>query len=889
MPISMKSILLLLLVPSSLWATNYYVDQTAGNDANDGSIGSPWKNCPGMAGTAVYTGGGSLSSGDVVYIDRSDSWSVSDGSSPGLELVGGVHYIGDEWDPEGGGPDKAIILGEGRCEAGVVRIFEDHASIETIFEGFEINGGGFIHSGFDINHRFWTTGITGATKRLLDLYVHNCDSDESGGDFRYGIIVSDNSSDASGVVSNVEIINCEVVDVGRDFICLYPGNTGRVTDCLVRGCTSYGPQNDGAYTQGHGVLVKGDVQDSIVEYNNIYDKHGSAVFINGPESGGGPGPTNLIVRHNICDVESGSPESTNGTIRFYGTGTKSADVYGNIILPTTGSNLEGISLDGNTGSLTCNIYNNTLYSTDIDLAGFTCTVRNNISDSIINTGASTLSNNITSSPSFKDTGNLPGNAVGNGFTGTYPNLVPVSDGLESRSYASLDLGFDLGTSFNTSINSVTRPVGRFDIGAYDNDSKVAYITASSADLVAFEAEVDSRNEDDWVAWVDEGDTATWTSGLTIDCGQTISIRGAGNRGNAPNFGAGATAPEITWNGSFTGISFTCTSGKTIWIDNLIFKHSGAQQTNGFAMSGHGINSWRISYISFDNVSADRNIVFIGENQTGSGAGPWGVCDHTYMFQTDFENGVYTYHATNHDQWDTDMTWGTNETVMFEDCTFENTSGSILDGAPALDASYAGARYAARYTTFHNWFCVLHGADSAPTSTLQVEFLHNTFLNDSDSNNDYFIYHRGGSGFYWDNTFTCDGVDTEANSAVKLRNDASGDFQMTGSGTISGVETINDANGEVGVYFKDNTLENINGADTYPLQVSAFNAPATVLPVENTHFFLDEIPQNEGTGTGYVELEYPHPLIEATEGIIEAPTNLPLIRTKATIRKATLLQ
>lgn len=453
---------LFLIFASPAFAASYYVDQTAGNDANDGSIGSPWKNCLGMAGASVHTGAAVLNAGDIVYLDRSDSWSVVNAGGPGFRITAGVHYIGDEWDPESGGVDQAIIAASARCEAGVVRIFDDDLTEVTWVEGIEIDGGGFVHSGFDINHRFWTTGLTDATKRLEDLYVHNCVSDQASGDFRYGIIVSDGSPDATGMVSNVEILNCTVEDCGRDFICLYPGNTGRVTNCLIRGCTAFGPQNDPSYTRGHGILVKGDVQDSIVEWNNCYDTAGSAIFVNGPESGPGPGPTTLTIRHNLCDTD---PGSNNGAIRFFGTGTKSADVYGNIILENTV--VGGFEMGGNTGALTLNIYNNTLYNCYMDLDGETCTIINNIVVPVSGTairnisGPSTLITNLTSTPNFKNTSNLP-----TAFTGTYPNFTPNNDGLSIESGAAIDLGTDLGSSYNISINSLTRTID-WDIGAYE--------------------------------------------------------------------------------------------------------------------------------------------------------------------------------------------------------------------------------------------------------------------------------------------------------------------------------------------------------------------------------------------------------------------------------------
>jgi len=73
----------------------YYVDQTAGNDANSGTNRmTAWKNCPGME---AYSGSGILQPGDTVYFDNSDTWMVA--GKQGIYLVGGVTYLGDSWGP----------------------------------------------------------------------------------------------------------------------------------------------------------------------------------------------------------------------------------------------------------------------------------------------------------------------------------------------------------------------------------------------------------------------------------------------------------------------------------------------------------------------------------------------------------------------------------------------------------------------------------------------------------------------------------------------------------------------------------------------------------------------------------------------------------------------
>src|SRR5215831_17013275 len=107
-----------LAIAASAQGATYYVDQTAGNDANAGtSPAAAWKNSPGMA---AYAGSGVLRPGDVVYFDRADTWVVT--GPQGLYLTGGVTYIGDSW---GTGTRRAILRAGTDLDAGVARFRDD--------------------------------------------------------------------------------------------------------------------------------------------------------------------------------------------------------------------------------------------------------------------------------------------------------------------------------------------------------------------------------------------------------------------------------------------------------------------------------------------------------------------------------------------------------------------------------------------------------------------------------------------------------------------------------------------------------------------------------------------------------------------------------------------
>ncbi len=474
-----------------------YVDFSAGNDSNPGTAASPWKRCPGMVG---WAGTATLLPGDTVYFDRSDAWDIPQNlSGAGFDLKAGVHYIGNAWNPQSGGGVRAVFRATGRHEAGVVRIWEDHATLPTWIEGFEVNANGQRASLIDINHAFWKTGLTKAVKRVENCLAYGNSGDGSQNDYKYGIVISDNSPDASGWVANVEILNTVIHTIPRDGFCMYPGSSGMISNIVIRGCEVYDTGNDPSYSEGHGYLIKGNVKNSVVEFSYAHDVNSSAVFFNGPETGTGPGPSGCAVRYNVLQTAD-----NNGVVRLYGTGSKSADIYGNVILPNEATG--GLSFSGNSGTHAVKVYNNTFYNAFVDIGSPTSTgtieFKNNIvyelDDTPLNDPAAKItahSNNLfyrvgggtrvsrggtsysasnlasfetgalSANPNFKNASILP-----TGFTGT-PGVdrAPNSDGLALQvGSPGIDGGAALSAGFVGSVNSVLRPAGAgWDIGAYE--------------------------------------------------------------------------------------------------------------------------------------------------------------------------------------------------------------------------------------------------------------------------------------------------------------------------------------------------------------------------------------------------------------------------------------
>jgi len=470
-------VFVLLVGASHLQAATYYVDQTSGSDANSGiSAGAPWKNCPGMRiGGALANTGHSLSAGDTVYLAKGDTWQVAASGNGGFELKGGVTYIGDSFMGDSTGTSRAKIQASGTCEAGVVRFF-DHATLETVFRGFEVDANSSISSGIDINHRY-NTAMNGATKRVLDCEVHHTWSRQASGQYKYGIIVSSFVAAGGTPTANVEIFNCKVHDTSRDGICLYPGDQSAdclVTNVTVRGCEVYNTGQDPDYSAGAGLLIKGHVVNAFLEYNYSHDTHGAAAFINGNETNhfANVGPTNIHLRYNLLTCSNAS-----GAIRVYDDSTghdpKDLKIYGNVVFnsPITGGLYIGPEV---ANSLSLLVYNNTFYNAPVIVNSsaniLVFELKNNIifaaggpANNLSQVTAS--SNNLLTNPGFKNAASFP-----SGFTGAYGvDLAPNSDGLAPQAVSpAIEAGTNLPSPYNGSINSVTRPSGSvFDLGAWE--------------------------------------------------------------------------------------------------------------------------------------------------------------------------------------------------------------------------------------------------------------------------------------------------------------------------------------------------------------------------------------------------------------------------------------
>jgi hypothetical protein len=367
----------------------------------------------------------------------------------------------------------------------------------------------------------------------------------------------------------------------------------------------------------------------------------------------------------------------------------------------------------------------------------------------------------------------------------------------------------------------------------------------------------ATGEDGWTVVVGSpGGSYSWSSSLQIPGSVSLTVQGAGTY--SPD-----TRPAINITHSQgAAISMNARNGTVIRLSNFKFTDSGSPLTTIQVNGWSDRPSWRIDHIRFDNM-ADRAIIVGGPDDTAGGIGPYGLVDNCWFESTGGAyRGLYLYFGNDSRSWTSAHTFGTDKTIVVEDSVFHRT-GSTVPGLPAIDSAYAGVRWLMRYCTLTNWVAVMHGADSAPTSTLQVEFNHNTVrVNDPV---DYVLYIRGGTAVATGNDIGINGNanDSGYNSAWKMVRDGPCNggypcFQQVGRGVVNGAE------GSVPCYFWNNNYSLGNAAN------GDIASAASDIRV-NRDYFLSAKP-------GYTELAYPHPLRSGApdpQGPA-APTNLSAI-------------
>ncbi len=365
--------------------------------------------------------------------------------------------------------------------------------------------------------------------------------------------------------------------------------------------------------------------------------------------------------------------------------------------------------------------------------------------------------------------------------------------------------------------------------------------------------VAAKAQDGWVINLPAG-SFTWGSACNMasSLNHTVTLQGAGGNGN-----------RTVITGSFSGsqlIGLRATATKLTKVQFINWNGGGNTYSSGLMAidetnSTTASNAYWIENCNFLNFLG-LGFQVLGPNRAGAGAvfGLMDLCNFTVTGNVSF---IYVNVGNSDNQWFDDMTWGTVNTCCFEDCTFTRTDTTV-EGNPAIDSRYNGAKYLFRYNTLTNAVCVAHGSDTAPQSTLQVEFYNNTITVDDPV--DYALYLRGGCAVCYSNSFLTTGIGSY-NSGFKLENDSCDTggyprFQQIGQGSNSGGATINCGSGSgttktVGCYFYSNTYQNVTA------QISTNGTFASDMQLNRDYF---TVAPNAGTPlTSYTALQYPHPL------------------------------
>jgi hypothetical protein len=263
-----------------------------------------------------------------------------------------------------------------------------------------------------------------------------------------------------------------------------------------------------------------------------------------------------------------------------------------------------------------------------------------------------------------------------------------------------------------------------------SDVKAAYDKAASGDTIEVPA-----------------GSASWVNKLTLS--KPIHLQGAGI--GETNITAGGSLPQ----------------GDPVISLSMKPTETG-YEISGFTFATVGYRQWGILQMGSSGAAPDAQfrlhdcrieVAPSGGSAGGSiGLTVWaagyttGLIDHCLFRNTSgagqstrmYREGSWT--LENCPPYKTPQQLGKVNTIVIEDCTFDNTS--VGDGA--LDA-YDGARFVFRHNTLINTVIGWHGSDSGARSCRQFEVYQNTFKNQMSSHIYTMVRIRGGTGVIWGNT------------------------------------------------------------------------------------------------------------------------------------------
>ncbi len=255
-------------------------------------------------------------------------------------------------------------------------------------------------------------------------------------------------------------------------------------------------------------------------------------------------------------------------------------------------------------------------------------------------------------------------------------------------------------------------------------------------------------------------SCTWTSGVSVGVGISITGQGTPN-GGAATMGAGTSTTTITDNSSTALFNVSgLTYGQTVRIEllNIAPMISSTQPPLMFdgTCTASGCPKLRVDNITYPNgwVGKISGVTFnvvnnffgvfdhITDNQTAQGLALMQISHSGWL-------GVGQYGDNSFASADS---LGTNQAVYIENNALGYTSGTENDVGYSF-AELGGARYVCRYNQFSNGTCNTHGTawTGRPRGMRQMEYYRNTmsYVGVGDSG----VGFNSGVGFVFENIFT----------------------------------------------------------------------------------------------------------------------------------------
>lgn len=369
-------------------------------------------------------------------------------------------------------------------------------------------------------------------------------------------------------------------------------------------------------------------------------------------------------------------------------------------------------------------------------------------------------------------------------------------------------------------------------------------------------------------------------------GDTLVLSGNGSFNWPTNFDLSGVSliatgsVYITWTNSCDhGIYFN-SAGNYITCSNLTLGYlGGGPDRYMIGLDGSNV-CFRFSHLTITNSStgiingaAVCIQICTGNNGTLT-KGPWGVMDgdNFYLPGGQVYNIINTRGngTVNQFGWSNNMTWGTTNTVVVENCNFNSPACQPLSG---VCEGGGGGRVAMRYSNVTNLSQSIHGPQSGDNSGfLQLEWYENNWqINDTNPVHTagYLALQRGGSAVYWSNTI----VNTSSAGSFGIGNgwefwDECASSALWSSESCArqllypadypsiqqiGQGVVNGAQGYQPVYMWGNTYPSLSGV-LFVLGHDGGDAP----------FITQGVDVFTNTAKpGYVALTYPYPFIAQT--------------------------